>query len=139
MSSWKQVLMAAVGLSAGIGVAGGVFALIIALGIVSQFADQTRTARHIFWYEDAVSAGAILGNAISVYQIVLPLGQVGAGVFGLFSGVFVGAWAMALAEIVDTIPIFSRRLGLKGGLGILVVLMALGRSIGGILHFYMRW
>ena len=46
---------------------------------------------------------------------------------------------MALAEIVDTIPIFSRRLGLKGGLGILVVLMALGRSIGGILHFYMRW
>ena len=101
MSSWKQVLMAAVGLSAGIGVAGGVFALIIALGIVSQFADQTRTARHIFWYEDAVSAGAILGNAISVYQIVLPLGQVGAGVFGLFSGVFVGAWAMALTEIVN--------------------------------------
>ena len=139
MSSWKQVLMATVGLSAGIGVAGGVFALIIALGIVSEFADQTRTARHIFWYEDAVSAGAILGNAISVYQIVLPLGQVGAGVFGLFSGVFVGAWAMALAEIVDTIPIFSRRLGLKGGLGILVGLMALGRSIGGILHFYMRW
>ena len=53
--------------------------------------------------------------------------------------VSMGAWAMALAEIVDTIPIFSRRRGLKGGLGILVVLMALGRSIGGILHFYMRW
>ena len=107
MSSWKQVLMATVGLSAGIGVAGGVFALIIALGIVSEFADQTRTARHIFWYEDAVSAGAILGNAISVYQIVLPLGQVGAGVFGLFSGVFVGAWAMALTEIVNICLLYT--------------------------------
>ena len=69
--------------------------------------DRTRTARHIFWYEDAVSAGAILGNAISVYQIVLPLGQVGAGVFGLFSGVFVGAWAMALTEIVNICLLYT--------------------------------
>ena len=113
MSSWKQVLMAAMGLSAGVGVAGGLFALMIALGLVSEFADQTRTARYIFWYEDAVSVGAILGNTISVYQTVLPLGQAGAGVFGLFSGVFVGTWAMALTEIVNIVPIFTRRIDLR--------------------------
>ena len=54
----KQILMALAGLSSGLGVAGGLFALIIALGIVSDFADQTHTAKHIFWYEDAVAAGA---------------------------------------------------------------------------------
>lgn len=139
MSSWKQVLMATVGLSAGIGVAGGVFALIIALGIVSEFADQTRTARHIFWYEDAVSAGAILGNAISVYQIVLPLGQVGAGVFGLFSGVFVGTWAMALTEIMNIVPIFTRRMDLRRGLGLMIASMAAGRTIGSFLYYYFRF
>lgn len=56
----KQILMAAVGLSCGLAVAGGLFALIIALGLVAEFADQTHTAKHIFWYEDAVAAGESL-------------------------------------------------------------------------------
>lgn len=139
MSSWKQVLMAAVGLSAGIGVAGGVFALIIALGIVSEFADQTRTARHIFWYEDAVSAGAILGNAISVYQIVLPLGQVGAGVFGLFSGVFVGTWGHGADGDREYRADFTRRMDLRRGLGLMIASMAVGRTVGSFLYYYFRF
>lgn len=126
MSIGKQALMAVTGLSAGVGVAGGLFALMIALGLVSEFADQTRTARYIFWYEDAISVGAILGNIISVYQTVLPLGQAGAGIFGLFSGIFVGAWAMALTEIVNIVPIFTRRMDLRRGLGLMIASMAGG-------------
>ena len=42
---WKEALMAAVGLCSGLAVAGGLFALIIALGLVAKFADQTHTAR----------------------------------------------------------------------------------------------
>lgn len=139
MSVWKEILMAAVGLSAGIGVAGGLFALIIALKLVSEFADQTHTARHIFWYEDAVSAGAILGNVMSVYQLVLPLGQAGAGIFGLFSGIFVGAWAMALTEIMNIVPIFTRRMDLRRGLGLIIAAMAAGRTVGSFLYYYFRF
>ena len=65
---WKEILMAVVGLYGGLAVAGGLFALVIALGLVAEFADQTNTARHILWYEDAVAAGGILGNLISIYQ-----------------------------------------------------------------------
>ena len=43
----KQIFMAMVGFSCGLGVAGGLFALIIALGLVAEFADQTHTAKHI--------------------------------------------------------------------------------------------
>ena len=136
MSIGKQVLMAVTGLSAGVGVAGGLFALMIALGLVSEFADQTHTARYIFWYEDAISAGAILGNIISVYQTVLSLGQAGAAIFGLFSGIFVGAWAMALTEIVDAVPVFSRRIRLKTGMPWLILSMALGRAAGAWMHAY---
>ena len=42
---WKEALMAAVGLCSGLAVAGGLFALIIALGLVAKVADQTHTAR----------------------------------------------------------------------------------------------
>ncbi len=136
---WKELLMGVTGLCSGLAVAGGLFALIIALGVVADFADRTHTARYILWYEDAVAAGGILGNLMSVYAISLPLGSLGAGVFGIFAGVFVGAWAMALTEIINIIPIFARRLDLRRGLELLVLSMALGRTIGSLLFYYYRF
>ena len=136
---WKELLMGVTGLCSGLAVAGGLFALIIALGVVADFADRTHTARYILWYEDAVAGGGILGNVLSVYAISLPLGSLGAGVFGIFAGVFVGAWAMALTEIINIIPIFARRLDLRRGLELLVLSMALGRTIGSLLFYYYRF
>ena len=133
---WKEILMAVVGLCGGLAVAGGLFALTIALGLVAEFADQTHTARHILWYEDAVAAGGILGNLISIYQFPLPFGEAGAGIFGIFAGVFVGAWAMALTEIINIIPIFARRLDFRRGLELLIVSMALGRTAGALIFYY---
>lgn len=136
---WQQALLAVLGLSAGFAVAGGIFALIIALGVVARFAGRTHTARYIFLYEDAVALGGIFGNLMSVYGFSLPLGQVGAGIFGLFSGIFVGAWAMALTEIVNIIPIFTRRLSLRRGMELLVLSMALGRTLGAVIYFVKGW
>ena len=36
-----QVLLALIGLGAGVGVAGGLFSFIIGLGVISDFADRT--------------------------------------------------------------------------------------------------
>ena len=135
----KQIFMAAAGFSCGLAVAGGLFALIIALGLVAEFADQTHTAKHILLYEDAVAAGGILGNLMSVYRFIVPAGPVGVGIFGLFSGVFVGAWAMALTEIVNIVPIFTRRIDMRRGLALVIAVMALGRTAGALIFYYFRW
>lgn len=135
----KQLFLASVGFSCGLAVAGGLFALIIALGLVAEFADQTHTAKYIFWYEDAVAAGGILGNVVSVYQLMVPVGTLGAGIFGIFSGIFVGAWAMALTEIVNIVPIFTRRIDLRRGMEILIAGMAVGRTVGSLIYYYYRW
>lgn len=135
----KQIFMAAAGFSCGLAVAGGLFALIIALGLVAEFADQTHTAKHILLYEDAVAAGGILGNLMSVYRFIVPAGSVGVGIFGLFSGVFVGAWAMALTEIVNIVPIFTRRIDMRRGLALVIAVMALGRTAGSLIFYYFRW
>ena len=58
---------------------------------------------------------------------------------GLFCGIFVGSWILALAEIVNIFPVFSRRLGLTKGMSILVLAVAVGKVTGSLLHFYMRW
>ena len=132
----KQILLGVLGLSSGFAVAGGMFAFLIALGVVSRFAGKTHTAKYILYYEDAAAIGGILGNLVSVYGFSVPVGMVGVVSFGLFSGIFTGAWAMALTEIIDTVPIFSRRIRLKTGMPWLVLSMALGRAAGAFAYAY---
>ena len=102
----KQILLGILGLSAGMGTAAGLFSFIIGLGVVSDFADRTHTGEKILWYEDCIAAGGILGNLFWVYQIWIPGGRCLLSVFGLFSGIFVGCWSMALAEVLNIFPIF---------------------------------
>ena len=132
----RQVILGIVGLSSGFAVAGGMFAFLIALGVVSRFAGKTHTAKYILYYEDAAAIGGILGNLVSIYAFPVPVGMAGVVSFGLFSGIFTGAWAMALTEIVDAVPIFSRRIRLKTGLPWIILSMALGRTAGALVYAY---
>jgi len=63
-----QIFLGILGMSAGVVVAGGLFSFIVELGVISDFADRTHTANHILLYEDAVSAGAILGNVFQIFR-----------------------------------------------------------------------
>ena len=68
---------------------------------------------------------------------------VAGGVFSfiveLFGGIFVGCWAMALAEILNVFPIFMRRARIVRYLAVFVVMVALGKGIGAGLFFWKRW
>ena len=133
----KEILLAIFGFSAGIGLAGGFFALLISLGIISRFAHQTKTGAYLWVYEMAVAAGGILGTVWYLYSWQIPVGKLGLGIYGTSSGIFVGAWAMALTEIIDTIPIFMRRIYLKKGLVLIVWSLAIGHTVGSLLHIFL--
>ena len=58
---WAQnILLAVIGLSAGVIVASGLFSFVIELGVVSDFADRTHTGEHILLYEDSVALGFLV-------------------------------------------------------------------------------
>ena len=135
----RQVFLGFAGLCSGLAAAGGMFALLIALGIISRMAGRTHTARYIRWYEDAAALGGILGNLFSIYAFPVPAGVAGLIVFGLSAGIYTGAWSMALTEIVDVIPIFSRRIGLKTGICWLILSMAAGRAFGALIFYIFRF
>lgn len=132
----KYLFLILCGLGAGAGLAGGFFALIIALGIISRFAHQTRTAKYILLYEDAVALGGCLGTFWYLFEWEIPLGWLWLLVYGSFAGIFVGAWAMALTEIIDTIPVFMRRIYLRKGLAAAVWALALGHSFGALIYYF---
>jgi len=152
---YKDVFLGILGMAAGVGVAGGVFTSLLAVGLVPRFAGKTHTGDKIFLYEEMVVLGTITGNIISIYgeqirNYLYGSGKVLSqwmqnmqltllGIHGIFSGIFVGCLAMAIAEMLDTIPIFSRRVGFRHGLGIAVTFMAAGKVLGSLLYFAYRF
>lgn len=134
-----QIILAAIGLSAGAAAAAGLFSFIIGLGVVSDFADRTHTGEHVLLYEDAIALGGILGNIFFIYHIAVPGGAWIAPIFGLFAGIFTGCWSMALAEILNVFPIFIRRAKVLKSIPYIILGMAIGKGIGALVFFYNRW
>ena len=133
-----QIFLGILGLSGGLVVAGGVIALMVGLGIIVRFVGIAHEARRVRLFEDAIILGGLFGNWLTVYQSSIHLGSVGLLLTGFFSGMFVGGWIMALAEIINIFPILARRIGLVKGMSVIVLATAIGKTLGSMFHFYMR-
>ena len=152
----KEVLLGIGGLSFGILSSAGVFTVLATVGLVPRFAGKMHVASHILLLERAVVWGTITGGFCSVFAdylqvgayverlrlfgpnteaAVLVLGNLYLIIYGLFAGMFVGCLAFAIAEMLDSIPIFSRRIGFRHGLGIAILAAALGKALGSLLYF----
>ena len=123
---WQQIFLIFVGLSSGIIIAGGVVGLMIGLSIVPRYAGITHTADHMLLYEDMTFLGIVLGNLFCLFQPSLPLGNIFLILYGIFSGIFLGSWILALAEVADVFPVFCRRIHLTRGLPVIIIAIAAG-------------
>lgn len=151
---WKYLIMIFAFFGFGLLSSGGVFTVFVTVGLVPRFADKTHTARKIVLYENSIVAGAILGCIFSVYPDMVKnwggraalsmipnwglWGNLILAVFGIFAGMFVGCFAIAIAEMLNTIPIFTRRISLGKGVGIVMLCLALGKTVGSLIYFYFR-
>ena len=135
----KELLLAVIGLSSGAIVSGGLFSFIASLGVVSDFADRTHTGSKVSLYEDAIILGGSLGNLFWIYQIQMTNELWLLIFFGLFSGIFVGCWSMALAEVLNIFPIFIRRAKMVKCIPYIILSIAIGKGAGALLFFFRGW
>ena len=132
----KNIFLGFLGLSFGLTVSAGIFAFITMLNIIPRLTHRTGTAAHLYCYENTIILGGTLGNIMFLFVRNFPVSYVGLAVFGLFSGIFIGCLAMALAESLRVIPIFVKRLKLKEGLPIVLIAIALGKLAGTIFQYF---
>lgn len=150
----RAVFLALTGVSYGQLAAAGVFTVLAAVGLVPRFAGKTHTAEYVLVYEEMVIFGTLTGGVLSIFsrycqfgawwqrhfpgygQLLQGIGAVWQLVFGLFAGMFIGCLALAIAEMLDSIPILTRRISFRHGLGLAIVSMAAGKICGSILYFW---
>ena len=151
--AWKKVnniiltvvLPGVVGLSFGGLAASGVLTVLMAVGLMPRYAGRVHEAKHITLFENMIIWGTMSGTFVSLFGHFVSdsglglLGTVTEMVYGVFSGIFVGTLALAIAEMLDAFPIFFRRLKLSGGLTWIVLSIALGKMVGGFVYFYFRF
>ncbi|MDE5907822.1 MAG: stage V sporulation protein AB [Lachnospiraceae bacterium] len=152
----KQVFMGICGLSFGLLASAGVFTVLVSVGLIPRFAGKMHVAKKVFVLEEAVVLGTIVGGLFSVFSEYAQIGTFilsrqifGAdtvlvwkcisnlffGIWGIFAGMFVGCLALAIAEMLNSIPIFSRRIGFRHGLGVAITAAALGKMTGSLIYF----
>lgn len=142
------------GVSYGLLAAAGVFTVLVAVGLVPRFAGKTHTAGKVILYEEMVIFGTIAGCILSVFSRYCQIGAwwqrrfpeqmeiwLGTGIFfqalfGIFAGMFIGCLALAIAEMLDSIPIFARRISFRHGIGLAVLSMAAGKLCGSLLYYW---
>lgn len=143
---WQTILLWIMGISSGLMVSAGVFTVLFVVGLVPRFAGRTGTARCEIFYEECLIFGALLADVLSVYPVKGSLNGAAGGaagivcaallvVIGVFAGIFVGCLSIALAEVLDGIPIFARRIRLKMGVSIAVLAVAVGKIAGSLYYF----
>lgn len=142
------------GVSYGLLAAAGVFTVLAAVGLVPRFAGKTHTAKYVILYEEMVIFGTLTGCVLSIFsrycqfgswwqkafpgqtELLYGIGIFWQAVFGLFAGMFVGCLALAIAEMLDSIPILARRVSFRHGLGLAVISMAAGKLCGSVFYFF---
>lgn len=122
------------GLSAGIMVGAGVVALLILVGIIPRMAQITKTKSFISYYEKILVIGTLLGSLISIQNISISIGRIGVLILGLSYGIYIGFLSSGLAEILDYIPIVSRRLKIPTlYLKYIIISLLIGKVIGAMI------
>ncbi|WP_170308042.1 stage V sporulation protein AB [Paenibacillus dakarensis] len=132
----QHIMTILLGIAGGIAVGGGVIALIIVLDIVPRLSQLTHTYNKVHWYEGALITGSLIGTIADFWMWKISLGPVISTIIGLFCGVFIGMLAAALTEVLNVLPILSKRLKMTKYLFGLLMAMVAGKVAGSLFDWF---
>ena len=137
----KSLFLILVGISSGTGIAAGTFAFLFVIRVIPRMVQKAKLEHKIVTVENVVFRGIIFGTLLSLFSwkkkwLFTLLGRSILTIAGISAGIFVGCLSVALAEILDTFPIFFRRLHVQEDAGRnWIFIMAAGKMIGSLFFF----
>lgn len=130
-----SALMAIVGLGGGIIVGGAIAAFISLLGIIPRLIQISRTHQYKILYQNAFISGATIFTIVYFFDFSIELSNVLVCIIGMIFGVFIGLFSSALAEVLNVIPVMSKKLKIKDDLKLIVYALLLGRVAGSLYYW----
>lgn len=138
----KSFLLLITGLASGVGVAAGTFAFLLVIRVLPRMIQKAKLNHKIVFIENMVIRGILFGTLLSLFTwkkrwLFALLGKTLLTIYGLSAGIFAGCISVALAEILDTFPIFFRRLKIEENyVENFLFIMAIGKMVGSLFYFF---
>lgn len=131
----REAAAAFFGLAGGIAVGSGFVAFLVVLDIIPRLTQLTRAHRWMRVYEGAVVSGTLFFTIADFYSWRGSFFPLGAAAVGLLSGCFVGMLAAALTEVINVLPILTKRVGMGPYIEWLLLAMILGKVVGSLFEW----
>ena len=134
-----RILTIFMAFSLGTIISGGIFSFIAMIGVVPRLAQKTRTTQFIKFYEEVIVFSGLWGASTIMFTYNFTLHPIFIVVFFLCSGMFIGAMAVSITEVLDVIPIVARRTKTADALKYFMFAIGLGKGIGTIFYFLLEF
>lgn len=134
----KQILLVLISISGGLVVGGALAAFITLLNLIARLVQLTESKRYEKLYEWVFSIGAFLFVLIYFSDFYLKISNITIALIALFIGIFTGLFSSALAEVLNVIPLISKKLKIKKDLKYIIVSLILGKVMGS-LYFWLLY
>jgi stage V sporulation protein AB len=134
---FEGILLCIIGLAGGFAVGSAFVALLIVLDLIPRLVQLTRAYRRAAVFESAILTGALYWTCADFFDWSFAWHQSILLLPAVFQGVFVGMLAAALTEVLNVLPILSKRLKLRPYLFWLLLAMALGKLAGSLAEWFL--
>lgn len=135
MDLLDNLLLVFIGLAGGVAVGSGFVAFLTVLDIIPRLTVITRTKGSIHLYSYALVAGTLVATWADFREWEGSLSPVSTVPVALLSGCFVGLLAAALTEVINVLPILSKRLGMQSKIIYLLMAMVFGKVVGSLIQW----
>lgn len=132
----KNLLLIVIAFGGGVTVGSAAAAFISILQVVPRLVQISNTRQYIKLYQYSISIGFILFSIIYFSDYHMNLNKYFVVPIGFTYGVFIGLFSSALAEVLNVIPILSKKLKIKDNLRYVILTLMAGKVIGA-LYFWL--
>lgn len=123
------------GLSNGLVVGAAFAGFISMLDIIPRLVQISRTLEYRILYQNAFSLGVVAFTIIYLFELYVQLNNIMVAIVGLIFGTFIGMFSSALAEVLNVIPVMSKKLKIKDELKIIIYALLFGKIAGSLYYW----
>lgn len=133
-----RLILIITSLGGGLVVGGALAAFITLIKLIPRLVQLTETEDYIIFYQYSFLVGSITSIFLYFSKISLGLPNFLSCLIAGIMGVFIGLFSSALAEVLNVIPVLSKKLKLKKEKKYIIYALTLGK-VTGSLYFWLYY
>lgn len=132
---FKNLLISTIALGGGVIAGGALAAFITLIKLIPRLIRLTETHAYIKVYESAFAAGGIVFTILYFSDSHLGLSNGISIIVAMGMGAFIGLFSSALAEVLNVVPVLSKKMKIVDELKYIIYALLFGRLLGSVYYW----